>query len=145
VLRQRLRDGHECHVCEVKGQFAGCIWLGLGAHDEDEVRCTYLLPAHSVWDYDVFVEPRFRLGRTVGRLWAAVDRDLAQRGFLQTCSRISRFNRGSIGMHERLGARPVGEALFVTCGRWQLSWVPGQNGPSLSRHARPVVDLRSFL
>jgi hypothetical protein len=143
VVRQRLRDGNECHVCEVSGQFAGTIWLAHGQHDEDEVRCHYRLPPHSVWDHDVYVVPKYRLGRTVARLWSAVDQDLAHRGVAWTFSRISRFNRGSIGTHERLGARRVGTALFVCWGAWELSWVPGRRGPRLSRQARPLIQLQA--
>jgi len=143
ALRQRLQAGNECHVCEVKGEFAGTIWLGLGPHDEDEVRCRYLLPPRSVWDYDVYVAPRYRLGRTLARLWAAVDDNLAARDIAWTFSRISRFNPGSVGVHERLGARRVGTAWFLCFGAWELSSVPGRWGPRLSRQARPVITLRA--
>ena len=143
VIQRRLQSGHECHVCEVAGQFAGTIWLSRGVHDEDEVRCRYRLPPHSVWDHDVYVVPRYRLGRTVARLWAAVDQDLARRGVAWTFSRISRFNRASIGTHERLGARRVGTALFLCWGRWELSWIPGRRGPRLSARARPEIQLHA--
>jgi hypothetical protein len=143
VVAQRLQAGSECHVCEVKGEFAGCIWLSSQSHDEDEVRCRYLLPPSTVWDFDVYVAPRYRLGRTVARLWAAVDQDLQRRGVAWTFSRISRFNRSSIGTHERLGARRVGTALFVCLGAWEMSWVPERRLPRFSRSARPSIALRA--
>ena len=70
VIAQRFADGAECFAATVKGQFAGHIWIARGRYVEDEVRCTYVIndPARGVWDYDVYVEPRLRLGRTMGRL-----------------------------------------------------------------------------
>lgn len=141
VVAQRFAEGSECHWCEVKGGFAGFIWLSTGQHDEDEVRCRYLLPADGAWDFDVYVEPRLRLGRTLARLWGAVDADLAARGMRWSFSRISLFNRSSIRTHERLGAVCVGQALFICCGAWELSRVAGRW--RLSRSARPQLRLLS--
>jgi len=135
VLAARFSSGSRCYVCSVKESFAGYIWLAVGSHEEDEVGCRYLLPTDAVWDFDVFVEPRLRMGRTLSRLWAAVDADLAQQGVRWSFSRISRFNRASIGAHARLGARCVGRASFLRYGVWQLAWLPGRLLPRVGRHA----------
>jgi GNAT superfamily N-acetyltransferase len=140
IIEQRFADGAECHVALVKGEFAGYIWISRNRHVEDEVRCTWVLaePAASVWDHDVYVEPRFRLGRTMARLWQAVDETLHREGVRWTFSRISRFNSASIRSHQRLGARPVGTACFLRIGRLQLMLSPrwhlslGGAGPDLT-------------
>jgi hypothetical protein len=139
VLTARWAAGSRCHVCEVDGDFAGFIWLSEYVHEEDEVGCRYRLPANGVWDFDVYLEPRYRLGRTLSRLWAAVDADLAARGVRWSFSRISRFNRASIATHERLGARCLGRASFLCLGRWQLAWLPGRRWPRMGRHAGEIV------
>lgn len=123
ALARRFAAGTECHAITVKGEFAGCIWLARGAYDEDEVRCRYELadPRRSVWDFDVYVVPRFRAGRTLGRLWKAVDAALQAEGVAWTCSRISLYNLASVQAHERLGARYLGLGCFLVLGRCQLA------------------------
>ena len=144
VLAERWASGSRCYGAMVKGEVAGCIWIALNEHLEDEVRCRYQLPKDGVWDYDVLVLPRWRLGRTLARLWKAVDTDLASEQRRWSFSRISRFNRASIGAHERLGAQVVGRVTFLKLGPWQMSWqgaalLPhwdGRSGcPTLTLHA----------
>ncbi len=148
VIAARQADGAVCYLARVKGSFAGYIWIAHGAYSEDEVRCRYLLddPASCVWDYDVFVVPRFRLGRTMSRLWKAVDADLAEKGFKWTFSRISTFNSGSLTSHKRLGAVVWAMATFLVVGPLQVALITRKpyisvsilsgSGPSL-RLTRP--------
>jgi hypothetical protein len=125
VNAQRFATGSECYVAWVKGQFAGHIWIARDRYVEDEVRCVYEIEnaATCVWDYDVYVEPRVRLGRTMARLWRAVDDDLAARGVKWSFSRINRFNAASLRAHQRLEAIVVGQACFLVLGgfQWRLS------------------------
>ena len=129
VNAQRFADGSECYVAWVKGQFAGHIWIARGRYVEDEVRCVYEIadPASGVWDYDVYVEPRLRLGRTMARMWRAVDDDLAARGVRWSFSRINRFNAGSIRAHQRLGATQIGGLTALPVGALQLTFCTGKS------------------
>jgi hypothetical protein len=143
VIAARFAQGADCHVAEHKGRFAGHIWLAHGRYTEDEVRCEYHWADQPpcVWDYDVYVEPEYRLGRAMGRLWRGVDDALSARGVAWTLSRISRFNAASLNAHARLGARRCGWITVLVLGRWQLAlmphkpWVhgsgPGGRGPLL--------------
>lgn len=145
ILQRRWAAGAECTTALVKGEFAGFIWIQRGRYDEDEVRCRYELvaPAASVWDYDVYVEPKYRIGRTMARLWGHVDAALAAEGVRWSFSRISAFNAASLASHARLGIVKCGSALFVAVGPWQLSWLP--NAPyvhfSTGERRVPVVRL----
>ena len=122
VVRSRFERGNACYVIDVKGQFAGHLWLAGDGFEEDEVRCRYVfaMPAQSVWDYDVFVAPEYRLSRVFLNLWNAVNEDIAQRGVLWSCSRISAFNFSSLAAHRRLGATDIASATFVCFGSAQL-------------------------
>lgn len=130
VVARRYRDGAQCLVATVGAAFAGFLWWQSHRYDEDEVRCRYELAdaARSVWDFDVHVEPRWRLGRTLARLWAEADRRLAAQGIEWSFSRISAFNRASLAAHSRLGARRCASAVFVVLGPLQLSWLAGADG-----------------
>lgn len=128
AMARRRAAGARCYVARVKGRFAGCIWIAHGRYDEDELRCTYLLPEQprSVWDFDVYVDPAYRAGRTLARLWQAVDQDLAREGVRWSCSRISLYNPMSILTHDRLGARLLGTGWFLVLGPCQAAWLDGR-------------------
>lgn len=119
----RWRAGARCHAVLVKQQFGGTLWTQRQAYEEDEVRARFVLvdEAVSVWDFDVFVAPRYRLGRTMARLWKAVDAELVSQGVRWSFSRISLLNPDSMKSHARLGAVRVGYAWFVCAGPLQLS------------------------
>lgn len=144
VIRRRFDDGARCYAATVKGEFAGFIWICREAYEEDEVRCRYVLPSpdRCVWDFDVYVEPRFRVGRTLGRLWKAVGASLESEGVEWSFSRISLFNEASVGAHERLGALRVARALFFVVGRLQLTLCSQAPYVHLGVSGRPRIELR---
>ena len=133
INQWRWAQGARCYGAVVKGEFAGTIWIQSGCYQEDEVRCDFVMSdVQTVWDFDVYVEPRFRLGRALGRLWKAVDTDLAAQGVRWTFSRISSFNAESLNAHARLGAVPVGRATVLALGRWQAVWSRTSRGAHFS-------------
>jgi hypothetical protein len=141
VVAARFAAGAECHVAWVRGRFAGHIWIARGHYDEDEVRGRFVLadPATCVWDFDVYVEPALRLGRTMARLWRAVDDTLAAEGVRWSLSRINRFNAASVRSHARLGIVPLG-TLTVVClgtGQWHRCRGGGvEASPAKGRRSR---------
>jgi GNAT superfamily N-acetyltransferase len=126
IIARRYEAGATCTAALVRGEFAGFIWLQRGRYEEDEVRCSFVLetPAICVWDFDVYVEPRYRIGRTMARLWGHVDAEQAARGVRWSFSRISAFNPASLASHARLGIVDCGSALFFVAGPLQLSVLP---------------------
>ena len=146
VISKRFDSGSACFVAEVRGRFAGYLWLAFGGYDEDEVRCRYEFQQSDVcaWDYDVYVEPQFRMGRTFARLWQAANRELASRGILWCCSRISAFNPHSVAAHQRLGIKKLFSATFICIGRLQFALFgtfPFVH-PSFWKVSRPTLRLR---
>jgi GNAT superfamily N-acetyltransferase len=123
VIAERFRMGAHCFGAERAGRFAGFLWLKESRYPEDEVRCLYVLEPTdgAVWDFDVHVEPDFRLGRTFVRLWDHANAWMRERGYRWTISRISAFNRESLAAHARFGIRPVGSATFVRLGALQVA------------------------
>jgi len=117
---------------------AGFLWLLHQGYREDEVRADYRLASpDSVWDFDVYVAPEYRMGTTYLRLWDEANTLLRERDVRWTCSRISSFNVASRNAHARLGTVRMGGALFLCAGRWQLSCVTQAPFVHLSRHAAP--------
>jgi hypothetical protein len=123
VIAARFAQQGICLVATKAEQFIGFLWLTLGPHQEDEVRCRYVpLPENrTAWDFDVYLHPEHRTGIAFLKLWDAANEFLAARDIAWSLSRISAFNGNSINSHGKMGARRIGAALFLSVGNWQLS------------------------
>jgi len=147
VIARRFRDGARCFVAFRGNEFAGFLWLQEGRYIEDEVRCIYCpTPKHlAAWDYDVYVEPQFRLSRTFARLWESAHEYLRERGYKWTMSRISAFNRQSLASHQKLGAVVLGSGVFLVIARWQIGFFSMRPfvHVSLTKHTVPKIALRT--
>jgi hypothetical protein len=126
VIAWRYAQGHACWGITARGTFAGFLWLARGAYLEDEVRVRYVLTdaERCAWDFDVHVEPAYRLGRSFARLWEAAHQSLAAEGVQWTLSRISTFNPDSLRSHARLGVRRLMTVTFLCAGRVQIALLP---------------------
>jgi hypothetical protein len=148
VIASRFGQGARCLAAtDSEMHLAGFLWFVIGPYDEDEVRARFEpKPDGSVaWDFDVTIMPRYRMGRLFAHLWERACVELAACGVRHSLSRISAFNGPSLASHRRLGARVVGQALFVCVGpvqlmkssvwpRWHLSWCEEQ---------RPVLAIEA--
>lgn len=147
VIAQRFADGHTCLVARVKGEFAGFLWYAHNDYEEDEIRCRFVLvePEHSVWDFDVHVEPKYRMGRIFARLWDKANELLAQEEIRWSFSRISAFNPASLNAHGQLGTSQVGTMTALCLGARQVTFLP--KGPYIHYcndwARRPVVALNT--
>ena len=145
VIGWRFANGGVPFVATKHDEFAGFLWLHERPYEEDEVRCLFRpLPSNeAVWDYDVYVVPTHRLGRTFVRLWDAAHSYLRERGVRWTLSRISAFNAESLSAHTRLGAQRIASATFVALGPIQLSLFTRRPFVHVSATSvrRPTLDL----
>lgn len=122
IKAERFRQGARCLGVYRKGKLVGYLWFCSERYEEDEVRCTYLLgdPAHSVFDFDLYVLPEHRLGLGFMAVWHGANLFLSERGIRRTFSRLTRFNLASRRAHAHLGWRCVGRAVFVQAWRVEL-------------------------
>lgn len=122
VLEDRYHQGATCFVATKEDELVGYIWIILDRYAEDEVRCIYrTLPERKVaWDFDVYINPKYRLGRTFIRLWDAVGAFLTEQHYQASISRISAFNQQSLKSHARMGAVLLGSAVFIRLGNVQI-------------------------
>jgi hypothetical protein len=145
VIARRFRNGGRCLAAQAGDRFAGFIWLARGGYNEDMVRCRYefVHPAESAWDFDVFVEPDFRVGRSFARLWDAANEQLRSEGVRWSFSRIESSNPGSLHAHRRLGIRKLFSVTFVCLGPVQLTFAGAAPYVhlSLSQQSRPTLRL----
>lgn len=118
----RFDAGSTCIAALKQGEVLGFMWLHPGTLSERIVHCDMRAEPASrvVWDYDFFIEPRYRLGRLFGRLWDAAASHLRERGVEATVSWVHLHNRASAQAHARLGARPIGWAAFLVLFRHQF-------------------------
>jgi hypothetical protein len=123
VIASRFAQGARCLAAIAEGShLAGFLWFVVGPYDEDEVRVRFVPGPQgaAAWDFDVSIQPRYRMGRLFSYLWHRAGLELAALGVRHTVSRVSAFNAASIASHRRLGSCVVGGAFFVCVGRWQL-------------------------
>jgi hypothetical protein len=124
VISARFTQGARCLAAVAnESELAGFLWFTVGPYEEDEVRARFCPEpiGGSAWDFDVWVLPRYRMGRLLSYLWGVAGAQLTDEGVGQTLSRISAFNAESLASHRRMGGRVVGEAVFLCVGRWQLT------------------------
>lgn len=114
VIDERYGQGATCLAAYKGEEFAGCLWYCKNQFKEDEVRCLYqFTPSQAVWDFDVYVEPKYRLSPVFLKLWDTASAKLTQEGYDRSLSRISAFNPMSLSSHKRMGAKILGWAVFI--------------------------------
>jgi hypothetical protein len=132
VIAARFRQGAICFGTFKQERFAGYIWFAFSSYEEDEVRCTYsLVPAsESVFDFDLYIFPEFRLGVAFVALWQGAIAFLSNRGIRQSFSRLTRFNVASRRAHAHLGWMLVARAVVLRL--WSLECMAATVYPYLS-------------
>lgn len=126
VLKGRFKQQAQCVLVHQDNDIAGCAWFTQQQYHEDEVRCVFDfsgLPKH-VWDYDVYVFPKYRLSRMFMRMWQHAEETLYTQGFTNSLSRITAYNIHSIKSHERLGAKKLNWICFVNILGGQFMFAP---------------------
>ncbi|TXL65962.1 GNAT family N-acetyltransferase [Zeimonas arvi] len=150
AIRDRFRDGSLCIAATKNDELLGFMWLQRGTLRERIVRCEMRAEPESrvAWDYDFFIQPRYRLGRLFGRLWDAGSCTLREMNIEATVSWIRLDNRASEQAHARLGAKRIGWAAFLTVFGHQLmlsSFRPRASYAAPNRRATLIVDVEDLL
>ena len=143
ILDARFHQGARCLVALKKGELAGFLWWTQGPYTEDEVRCVFIPEPHgqAIWDFDVYVAPRYRFSPIFPCLWHVATQQLFAEGYRYSASRISAFNPASLAAHQRLGAKIVGHRLFVCFGRLELSFSRQSPRCAITFKASPRVTV----
>jgi hypothetical protein len=147
IKESRFDQNAICLGAFRRDAFIGHIWFCFQAYEEDEVRCTFLLPEgnQAVFDFDLYLFPNHRMGIGFAGIWDGANQFLRSKGVKFSFSRLTRFNLPSRHAHMRLGAQRVGR-LFVLQA-WQVELMMATVAPylhlSLSRRDRARVKLRA--
>ena len=108
VLADRYTQQTICLAAYKEEEFAGCLWYAKNRYKEDEVRCLYeLVSPKTVWDFDVYVEPKFRLSPVFLKLWDAAASKLISEGYNCSLSRISAFNTIILSLAQAHGRKSI--------------------------------------
>ncbi len=147
IKHSRFEQDVVCLGIYRQDRFVGYIWLATGAYEEDEVRCTYLgkPEQESVFDFDLYVFPEYRMGMTFMAIWNVVNAYLSERGKKYSFSRLTRFNLQSRRAHLKLGARCIGHTVFLQL--WQFELMVADIAPfvhvSINPTKRVALSLRA--
>ncbi|WP_367154465.1 hypothetical protein [Methylomonas sp. HYX-M1] len=121
VIKDRYQQGAKCLAVFKLQEFCGCLWFVSTEYKEDEFRCRYRLPNTAVWDFDVYVDPKYRFSPAFLKLWDEASFRLCSEGYKCSISRISAFNPVSLSSHKRMGAVEIGWACFLKIKSLQFS------------------------
>jgi len=146
IKEARFKQNAICLGGFRKGALIGYIWFCFHSYEEDEVRCTFMLPEgnQTVFDFDLYLFPEHRMGLGFAGLWEGANQFLRNRDVKISFSRLTRFNLASRRAHMRLGARRVGR-LFVLRAwpiEFMIATVPPYVYLSSADHSRAQVRLR---
>ena len=122
IIKGRFEQETTCVFAIQEQQALACAWFTEKQYREDEVRCLFNfshLTTH-VWDYDVYVTPKYRVGRMFMRLWQQAEQYWQAQGFIASLSRINAFNSNSVTSHQKLGAKRIGSVCFLSLGGTQF-------------------------
>lgn len=146
ILKTRFNSGSVCLAAYKNNEFIGFLWLNFGDYAEDEVRCHFSpSPAEqTVWDFDVHIEQKHRIGFAFLRLWDETNKFLKNRGHRWTTSRISAFKPLSIQSHTRLGGKCIGSVTFLCLGNTQImaSTLPPYLHISFNTQSIPKIKVK---
>jgi len=122
IIARRYAQGAICLGAFQQDAFVGYMWFCPQRYVEDEVRCTYVIqpPGQSVFDFDFYIFPQYRMGTAFVGLWNGANRELRARDVRYTFSRLTRFNLASRRAHQHLGWKLVGRATFLQLWRLQV-------------------------
>jgi hypothetical protein len=146
IKESRFKQNAICLGAFRKGVLIGHIWFCFHTYEEDEVRCTFVLPEgnQAVFDFDLYLFPEHRMGLGFAGIWDGANKFLRSRGVKFSFSRLTRFNLASRRAHMRLGAQRVGR-LFVLQA-WRVELMVATVAPylhlSLGTRNRARVKLR---
>ncbi len=147
IKESRFKQNAVCLGAFQKNQFIGHIWLCFHAYEEDEVRCTFVLPEgnQAVFDFDLYVFPEYRMGLGFAGIWNGANEFLRNRGVKCSFSRLTRFNLASRRAHQQLGAQRVGRVFVLQA--WQVEFMLATVSPyvhlSIGEGNRVRMKLRS--
>lgn len=141
IWEARFQQNAICLGAFQKGQFIGYIWFCFRVYEEDEVSCTFVLTPEeqAVFDFDLYLFPKYRMGLGFVAIWNEANKFLRSRGIKFSFSRLTRFNLASRRAHEHLGWKRVGSALFLQI--WRLEFMIATIFPYLHlslRKSQPV-------
>ncbi len=129
-----------------KVKFLGHIWFCFGSYEEDEVRCTFVLPQgeEAVFDFDLYLFPEHRMGLGFVAIWNGANEFLRRRGVRFSFSRLTRFNLASRRAHKHLAVKTVGRAFFLQAWfvEFMVATIPPYLHLSLSKSNRVRLALR---
>lgn len=155
IKHLRFEQGAICLGVYLREKLVGYIWYCFESYDEDEVRCRYELtePNRTVFDFDLYVMPEYRMGIGFIAVLHCANEFLRNRGIEYSFSRLTRFNIASRRSHSHIQWTCVARAYCLQIGPLELlvstlypffalTWSRTQRvcfklGPELIRQTQP--------
>lgn len=110
----RMAGGNVGLIADDGGRVAGMIWLKQSdVHYEEDVAYPFTLPEKSGWQYDLFVDPAYRLRGVWIQLEEALIAHVAARGISDLFGLTKALNKPSVNAHVRYGYTIIEEIITL--------------------------------
>lgn len=122
IKQQRFEQGAICLGVYRDEQLLGYIWYCFGRYDEDEVRFRYELTdaQHTVFDFDLYILPEYRMGIGFAAVLHFANQYLRSKGVEYSFSRLTRFNLASRRSHSHVGLVTVASTYCLQLGAVEI-------------------------
>lgn len=112
---QRLDSNDHCVLALAQGQIVGYQWFcGHPVHVEERYALRIGVPTDTIYTYDAFILPEFRLTGIWVKFQSLYLRDLMRKlGKNRIITMVDRGNQLSLATHLRFGYRPYHEVLVL--------------------------------
>jgi len=142
-ITRRFAAQGRCFLAMRGERVVGHLWITHSGYREPAFRCEYSIrsPDKMVWDFDLWIERKERMGWVFSRLWDECNEYLRQREIGWTLSRISAFNPESLRAHQRFGIRRLRSLTYFCVGRTELLLAFPPACIRITRSTFPLVEL----
>jgi hypothetical protein len=123
LFAKRLSEGDQCVVGTIDGRIVGFEWFSLHAtHVEERYGYAVSIPVGSVYLYDAYIEPSYRLSGFWLRFKAFIAKLGQDQGRMTFLTLIDDGNSLSMRTHTRFGFRPVSDVRIVSVLGHRYVW-----------------------
>ncbi len=114
IFEERFRAGEHCTVAEYNGKIIGYEWYSSSSyHIEQRYFYTVAIPENSIYAYDAFIRPDYRISGIWVRFKQHIGEEMRKLNRVRIITLIDSDNKLSLNTHTRFGYAPFKSVMLV--------------------------------
>jgi GNAT superfamily N-acetyltransferase len=123
AIGARFAAGHICHSAWSGDALVGFIWSAPRRATIEYLNIGVVLPAGSVYTYEIFVKPEYRRTGVAASMISERRRQLLEVGYHTGYSAVMPENTAGVHTHRKMEVLAIGTMTVIWCGPWQRAWL----------------------